>query len=67
MARKLGVDKSYIHGVSHLIDRGEDYLVRAVESGRIPLSVAVEIAAGHDQEVSRALSEAYEKGELRGG
>ncbi len=66
VARKLGVDKSYVHGIAHLIDRGEDYLVRAVESGRIPLSVAIEIAAGHDQEVSRALSEAYEKGELRG-
>ena len=40
--------------------------MRSVEAGRIPLSVATEIAAGHDQEVSRALSEAYEKGELRG-
>ena len=40
--------------------------MRSVEAGRIPLSVATEIAAGHDQEVSRALSEAYEKGNLRG-
>lgn len=40
--------------------------MRSVEAGRIPLSVATEIAAGHDQEVNRALSDAYEKGELRG-
>jgi ParB family chromosome partitioning protein len=60
------MDKSYIYGIAHLIDCGEDFLVRSVEAGRIPVSVATEIAAGHDQEVSRALSEAYEKGELRG-
>ncbi len=66
IATKLGMDKSYIYGVAHLIDCGEEFLVRSVEAGRIPLSVATEIAAGNDQEVSRALSEAYEKGELRG-
>jgi len=66
IAAKLGMDKTYIYGIAHLIDCGEDFLVRSVEGGRIPLSVATEIAAGHDQEVSRALSEAYEKGELRG-
>jgi ParB family chromosome partitioning protein len=66
IAAKLGMDRTYIHGVAHLIDRGEDFLVRSVEAGRIPLSVATEIAAGHDEDVSRALSEAYEKGELRG-
>jgi ParB family transcriptional regulator, chromosome partitioning protein len=63
---KLGVDKSYIRGVAHLIDCGEEFLVQSVEADRIPLSVAIEIAAGHDQEVNRALSEAYEKGHLRG-
>lgn len=65
IAAKLGLDKSYVRGVAHLIDCGEEFLVRSVEASRIPLSVAVEIAAGHDQNVSRALSEAYEKG-LRG-
>jgi ParB family chromosome partitioning protein len=66
IAATLGMDKTYIYGIAHLIDCGEDFLVRSVEAGRIPLSVATEIAAGHDQEVSRALSEAYEKGDLRG-
>jgi ParB family chromosome partitioning protein len=66
IARKLGLDRTYIFGIAHLIDSGEDLLVEAVESGRIPLTVAIEIAAGNDQEVSRALSEAYDKGELLG-
>jgi len=66
IAKKLGIDRSYIGGIAHLIDNGEEYLVRSVEAGRIPLSVAIEVAAGQDQEVSRALSDAYEKGDLRG-
>jgi ParB family chromosome partitioning protein len=66
IAVKLGVDRAYLFGLCHLIDKGEDFLVAAVEAGRIPLSVAIEIASGSNQEVSRALSEAYETGELRG-
>ena len=66
IAFKLGMDKTYLYGICHLIDKGEEFLVASVEAGRIPLSVAVEIAGGNDHEVSRALSEAYEKGDLRG-
>lgn len=66
IATKLGVDRSYIYGIVHLVEKGEEELVKSVEAGRIPLSVATEIAVGNDQQVSRALSEAYDKGELRG-
>lgn len=66
VATKLGVDRSYIYGIVHLVEKGEEELVKSVEAGRLPLSVASEIAAGNDQEVSRALSEAYDRGELRG-
>jgi ParB family chromosome partitioning protein len=66
IAAKLGVDRTYLFGICHLIDKGEEFLVCAVEASRIPLSVAVEIASGNNQEVSRALSEAYENGDLRG-
>jgi ParB family chromosome partitioning protein len=48
------------------VEQGEELLIRAVEGGRMPISVAVEIASGNDREVQRALSEAYEKGDLRG-
>ena len=66
IARKLGLDRAYIQGVSRLVEHGEELLIRAVEAGRMPISVAVEIARGNDHEVQRALSEAYEKGDLRG-
>jgi ParB family transcriptional regulator, chromosome partitioning protein len=63
---KLGLDRAYLYGICHLIDKGEEFLVSSVEAGRIPLSVAVEIATGNNHDVSRALSEAYERGDLRG-
>ena len=66
IAFKLGLDRTYLYGICNLIDKGEEYLVSSVEAGRIPLSVAIEIAIGNNHEISRALSEAYEKGDLRG-
>jgi ParB family chromosome partitioning protein len=66
IARKPGLEKAYLYGICHLIDKGEEFLVSSVEAGRIPLSVAIEIASGNNDDVSRALSEAYEKGDLRG-
>jgi ParB family transcriptional regulator, chromosome partitioning protein len=66
IAFKLGLDRAYLYGICHLIDKSEEFLVASVEAGRIPLSVAVEIASGNDDEVSKALSDAYEKGDLRG-
>ncbi|HEY6349026.1 MAG TPA: ParB N-terminal domain-containing protein [Candidatus Angelobacter sp.] len=66
IARKLGLDKPYISGVVHLIEHGEDALVAAAEAGKLPITVAVHIASGNDQEINRALGEAYEKGDLRG-
>jgi ParB family transcriptional regulator, chromosome partitioning protein len=66
IALKLGLDRSYLYGICNLIDKGEEYLVSSVEAGRIPLSVAIEIAIGNNHEISRALSEAYETGDLRG-
>ena len=66
IARKLGLDRAYLYGICNLIDKGEEFLVLAVEAGRIPLSVAVEIATGNNHEISRALSEECSKGDLRG-
>jgi ParB family chromosome partitioning protein len=66
IAAKLGVDRVYAYGLVHLIERGEESLVEHVEAGRLPLSVAIEIAGGNDHAVSLALSEAYQSGLLRG-
>lgn len=66
IARKLGLDRTYINGIIRLLEHGEEALAQAVEAGRLPLSVAINIASGNDHEVQQALAEAYEKGELRG-
>jgi ParB family chromosome partitioning protein len=66
IAKKLGIDRSYIHGIVRLVEKGETKLIEAVEAGRLPLSVAVEIASGSDGDVQKALIEGYEAGELRG-
>lgn len=66
IARKTGLTLEYVSGVSRLLEKGEQRLLRSVESRVIPLSVAVDIADAEDHEVQRALQLAYEKGDLRG-
>jgi ParB family chromosome partitioning protein len=66
ISKKLGLHRTYIFGIVRLLEHGEEGLVRAVEGGHLPLSVAVEIAGGNDKQLQRALEEAYENGELRG-
>ena len=53
-------------GVIRLLEKGEHRLLRAVESGQIPVSVAVEIAEADDADVQNVLHQAYEKKLLRG-
>ncbi len=65
-ARKTGLTVEYVRGVTRLLDGEEHRLLRAVESGQIPLSVAVDIAEADDAEVQEALQQAYERKQLRG-
>ena len=67
IAKKIDLDISYIRGITHLLDHGEERLLDAVERGRIPLSVAIEIADADDAGIQRALCQAYEDKTLRGG
>jgi ParB family chromosome partitioning protein len=66
IAAKLGLHFTYISEIIHLLEHDEVDLIRAVEAGRIPLSVAATIAKGDDKEIQRVLAAAYESGELRG-
>jgi len=66
IARLTGLTQDYVHGVSRLIEKGEQRLLRSVESGVIPLSVAVEISEAEEHEVQAALASAYERGLLKG-
>jgi ParB family chromosome partitioning protein len=66
IARKTGLSFEYVSGVSHLLEHGEQRLLRAVESRQMPLSVAVQIADVEDHAVQRTLQDAYDQGLLRG-
>lgn len=66
IARKIGVSTDYVHDISRLIDNGEIRLLRAVDAGMMPLSVAIDIAQASDHAVQRALQDAYDRKLLRG-
>lgn len=66
IAAKTNLGRDYIHGIIRLLEDGEEYLVNAVEKGRIPLYQALKIAAEDDAAVQTALTEAYESGALTG-
>jgi ParB family chromosome partitioning protein len=66
IAAKTGLSAEYIRAVINLFEKGEHRLLRAVESGHIPVSVAMEIADSDDAGVQQALQNAYESKLLRG-
>jgi ParB family transcriptional regulator, chromosome partitioning protein len=66
IVRKTGLSLEYVRGVIRLLEKGEHRLLRAVESGQIPVSMAVEIAEADDSGVQHALQQAYEQNLLRG-
>jgi len=67
IAEKIGFEISHINNIIKLLRKGEEKLIAKVEAGAIPLSVAVQIACAPSNEVQKALSDAYDSGELRGG
>ena len=68
IAQKTGLCQDYVYGILQLLKNGEERLLIAVQSGRIPLNAALTIAGAgsNDKDVQAALQEAYENGQLRG-
>ena len=66
IAAKTNLGRDYIRNIIRLLEQGEEYLVNAVEKGRIPLYHAMNIATEDDAAVQRALTEAHESGALSG-
>lgn len=66
IASKTQLSTQYVHGVIRLLESHEHRLLRAVESGKIPVSVAVDIAEADDLGVQNVLRQAYEDNVLRG-
>lgn len=66
IAAKTGLGRGYVDGILRLISQGEERLVAAVERDLIPVTTAIDIAAVSDEKAQEALTEAYERNELRG-
>lgn len=66
ISRKIGVVSSWVSMVVSLLERGEERLLAAVETGLIPISLAMEIAKAQTEEAQNLLIDAYETGQLRG-
>jgi ParB family chromosome partitioning protein len=66
IARKIDISSAYVSMLLRLIDRGEDSLIRAVDTRQIPIAVATEIATSDDASIQQSLAEAYISKQLRG-
>lgn len=66
IAEKIGVTPSWVGMIASLLERGEEQLITAVDSGVIPLSLAVIIARSDDGGVQQALADAYADGKIKG-
>ena len=66
IAEKIGCTPSWAAMIVALLSRGEERLVSAVETGLIPLTLAVDIAKAESDEAQNLLMEAHAAGKLKG-
>ncbi|RUS66701.1 Chromosome-partitioning protein Spo0J [Saezia sanguinis] len=62
IAELIGVTASWVNTISGLLERGEEKLLAAVETGLIPISMATDIAKSSESEIQSLLADAYEQG-----
>ncbi|MSU92137.1 chromosome partitioning protein ParB [Rhodobacteraceae bacterium 2CG4] len=63
---KIGVSPDYVGMIAGLLERGEERLVTAVETGLLPLNLAIDISKTDAEGAQRALMDAYTEKKLRG-
>ena len=66
IATKLDFSTEYIKAICLLLEHGEKRLLIGVDRGIIPHTIAIEIAKANDEDVQRALADAYEQKTLPG-
>ena len=66
IAEKIDFSGEYVSAICCLLEHGEERLLRAVDRGIIPHSIAMEIVRAKDGELQSALADAYEKKSLPG-
>lgn len=64
VAGKVGLSPNWVRDICFLLEHGEDRLINAVEGGRMPLTIAIEIVRSGETDVRAVLTEAYEKNRL---
>src|SRR3546814_18242395 len=67
IAERIGVSVSWVSLVLALLDRGEERLLSAVETGLLPITLAVEISRAGTAEAQDLLLDAYRSEERRVG
>lgn len=66
IAKTLGCTVSWINSISTLLDKGETKLLSIVESGKIPLYLAVQIARSDFHDSQRLIVDAFDEGKIKG-
>lgn len=66
IAEKIGTSPEWVNMMAMLIEKGEQRLIEAVDTGMIPISVAIEIAKADDEAIQQLLAEAYTEGRITG-
>lgn len=66
IAEKIGTSSEWVNMMAMLIEKGEQRLVEAVDTGMIPISVAIEIAKADGESIQQLLAEAYTEGRITG-
>ena len=67
IAAKVDLDVTYVNALLKLWRTGEERILKAIERGTIPVSMALKIVQATDDETSqKILADAYESGKLRG-
>lgn len=61
IARKTGLSEPYLEGILKLLAHGEERILDAVLLGRLPITIAIQIAGVDDEAAQRMLVEAYER------
>lgn len=65
IAQKTGLAEKYLQGIMKLLAHGEERVLDAVLHGRLPITIAVQIAGMNDNDAQRMLHEAYERGAMK--
>ncbi|MBK5146018.1 ParB N-terminal domain-containing protein [Budviciaceae bacterium BWR-B9] len=63
---RIGYPEHWVNNILFLLERGERRLLSGVESGTLPLYLAVEIARSDSNQIQNILLKAYDNNELKG-